>query len=106
MIKINVPNIPESSVRVTLGGLLYTFNFRYNTTTGKYYLTITYNNTTLVSSLKLVDGVLLLKKYSISEFNHGDLFVAKMKETDESVGKDNIGVGKAYELIYIPFEES
>jgi len=46
-----------------------------------------------------------LKKYALLDFDHGELVVFKMKQTDEPLGRDNFGNGKAYELLYVSREE-
>lgn len=105
MLKIQVPDSANSDISVSLGGKTYTFRYNFSTISQTYYLTILYNNTVIISSLKLIDNVLLLRKYALDDFEHGDLFVAKMKETSSPVGRYNLGIDKAYELIYISNEE-
>jgi len=107
MLKINVPDTPNSIVPVTLGGLSYQFKFYYisRIKNPSYYLDIYYNNQKVVTGLKMVEGVPLLKKYALLDFDHGELVVFKMKQTDEPLGRDNFGNGKAYELLYVSREE-
>lgn len=105
MLEINIPDAPASSVSVTLGGKLYEFEFKYNSTTTSHYLTIRQAGKLLVSSLKLLPNVNLLRKYKIPEFDHGVLFVLKLEKTEESAGRNNIGIGKAYSLLYVSNNE-
>lgn len=102
MIKIKVPDTSNGSVSVGIGGKIFTFNFRYNNLVkkpGNWYLDIDYNGERLISSLKLIENVPLLRKYAISELSDFDLMVVMMKETTEPCSRDNLGFDKPYELV-------
>lgn len=105
MRKVIVPDSANSSVQVSLGGQTYTFEYTYSKLNEKFYLKISYNGEVLISNLKLNQNVYLLKKHAIPEFDHGDLMIVKLKGTDAEVTRDNLGINKAYSLIYLSNEE-
>lgn len=108
MLKIPVPDSANATTKVSLAGTTYDFKFEYFEppgVQGAYYLTILLNGVIIISGLKLLENVALLKKYDIPEFDHGELIVLKLKDTTDPVGRNNIGFGKPYELIYISDNE-
>lgn len=105
MRRISVPDSANTETPVSLGGESYSFKFSFNSTNDKYYLDIIYQGVTIISGLKLIPNVYLLKKYALSNFSHGDLIVVNMNNTPDDVGRDNLGIGKPYELFYISNEE-
>jgi hypothetical protein len=104
-LSINIPDSPFASFEVPLGGQTYNFDITYNTRDSRYRLDIYQNSEVIILGLKLVENADLLGKYNLPAFNHGGLFVVSNYKTDEPVGRDNIGTGKAYELIYVSNEE-
>ncbi len=100
-LKINIPDLSESEIEVSLSGEKYTFRYHFSTVEQVYYLDIYYQETLVIAGLKLLDGVIITGKYDLPLFDNGFLLVAKLKETSEKSGRDNIGIDKAYELIYI-----
>lgn len=108
MLKIPVPDSANATIKVTLAGITYDFKFEYfepPTRQGSYYLTILLDGVIIIAGLKLLENVAILKKYDIPEFDHGQLIVLKLKDTSDPVGRDNLGFGKPYELIYISNNE-
>ena len=108
MIKLNTPTSPDVVTPTALGGNLYQFHYQYNGSTPenkRWYLDIYLGKKLLIAGLKLIDGFPLLSKYSLVDFNHGELYVIKFKETDSVVGRDNLGIGKEYSLVYISNDE-
>lgn len=105
MLSISIPDSAYSSSPVSLGGELYDFRFNYNDVDSVYRLDIYYQQKLMVGSIDLKLGSLLTDKYNLPDFSHGELFLAKVKATEEPPTRDNIGIGKAYELIYTDNEE-
>lgn len=101
IVKIDVPDLSEPLVEVTLSGKSYLFRFHYSNVEDRYYLDISYKNVPVVSGLKLLEAALTLKQ-DLPEFKEGNLFLVPLQSTTEPPSRNNIGVGKPYELIYIP----
>lgn len=105
MISIEVPDYSNTPTTVSLGGRDYTFYFRYNSITQRYYLDIYFGRKPIIFDLKLVEFVRLLYKYDLPDFNHGDLQVIRVNRTEEKATFGNIGFDKDYRFLYIPNEE-
>lgn len=104
MIRIPIPDVSNSSAKVSLAGVTFTFQYTYNSTSKTFYLNVLKSGRLIVAGLKLTEGSLLWNKYALDELSIGEIFVAKLKETEEPVGRDNIGLDKAYELVFIPYQ--
>lgn len=102
---IAVPDSANASSEVTLGGQDYTFRFDFNSRDLRYRISIFQNEVPVVLGLKVVDNAALTAKYDLPQFNHGELYVVQSERTPDPVGRDNFGVGKAYELVYFSNEE-
>jgi hypothetical protein len=104
-LKINVPDSANTQSNVSLGGSNYLFDFTFNDRDGRYRLTISLNGESVISGLKLIENVIITQKYDLPDFDHGELLLVKIKDTTDPAGRNNIGIGKAYELIYLSNEE-
>ena len=105
MIKIQIPDEASSEIKVALDGRDYTFQYSYSSVSECFYLSIFFEGEEIISSLKLIEGVPLLRKYALDNFEHGELVLGKLRSTEASPGRNNVGINKAYELIYISNEE-
>lgn len=101
MLSITIPDSSYSPTPVTLGGELYNFVYTYNDIEETFALDIYYQNKLMIGSLSLKEGSIITKKYDLPDFSHGELFLAKVKATDRPPTRDNVGIGKSYELIYV-----
>jgi len=105
MLTIPLPDSSNPNVIVTLGGITYVFKYAFNSLDKLYRLTLSTNGVVFIHGLELIEGVPLLQKYNFAEFDHGELFVGKMEATSELPGRDNLGLGKPFELTYIAHTE-
>lgn len=105
MQRVQVPDSANKNINVSLGGKAYTFYYHYNTLLSQPYLDIYFNAEPVVLDLCLNEGAPLLQKYALEEFDHGELIVLKVRDTDAKVDKGNIGFDKPYELFYISNSE-
>lgn len=104
MIKIPVPSKTNTEIKVPLSGKTYSLYFTYSRVSERHYLSIYRGSELLVAGVKLIDGSMLLGKYTIEQIN-GDMFVAKLIDTTEPPTRNNIGIGKNYELIFVSSDE-
>lgn len=103
MININIPDSAFSTTSVSLNGRLYELEFSFNDTTNSWYMGIYLQKVLIGASIKLLQNVPLLKFVKPSQLS-GDLIVVMMQQTENTIGRDNLGVGKEYSLLYIPPE--
>ena len=101
MLTIAIPDSADTSSQVSLGGELYDFRFSYNDIDRVYRLAIYKLQKKVITSIDLKTGALLLQKHTLPDFDHGDLFLAKVKARKVPPERDNVGVGKDYELVYM-----
>lgn len=104
-LKINVPESAWSEQSVSLNGINYRFVFTFNGRDERWRLSIYIGNTAVIEGLKILENQALLGQYLLDDFNHGELFCFRMKEDGLPVGRNNFGLGKAYELVYYSNEE-
>ena len=100
-VRVNVPEAAWASQEVTLNGVTYGFTFKYNNTDSRWRLTLSQSGTEIISSIKVMENQALTSRYTRDEFNHGELFCFRFKDDGLPVGRDNFGIGKAYELLYL-----
>lgn len=104
-VSIPVPDYPNTQQTITLGGQTYDFLLQFNTRDSRWRLTIMLDEELVVAGIKLVENRRLLSRYILEDFNHGDLFCMRRKSTSDPVGRNNLGIGKEYELLYFSNEE-
>lgn len=103
--RIPVPNTPWSEDTLSLNGVIYTLDFKYNSRDSRWYFTLLDSNSVVIKhSIKIVEGVSLLQRYKFDNFS-GDMFCMEVRRTDEVVTRHNLGIGKDYELVYFNQQE-
>lgn len=102
---IPVPDSAWSSQDVSLGGTNYTFTFTYNSRDSRWRFDLAINEKVVISGVKVVENQAFLDRYALADFDHGNLFCVRIEEDGKEVGRDNFGVDKSYELIYLTNEE-
>lgn len=101
MISINVPDAAYSENRMSFGGQFYTVIFRYNTRDERWRMDIYTQDRVVILGVKIMENQALLGKYILPEFSHGDIYCVRLKNDNLPVGRDNLGINLAYELIYM-----
>ena len=104
-LKINIPNTSWSEQSVSLGGIEYQFVFSFNGRDERWRLSILRQGTSVKAGVKLMENQLLLNRYTLTDFDHGDLFCVRLKKDNLPVGRENLGFGKPYEIVYFTNEE-
>lgn len=106
MLRLNIPTVSYAKQEVSLGGFKYDFVYSYNEYDGRWRIDIYYNEELIVPGLAIMEDSSIIRfRYDVPEFSHGDLQCRKVLDTKESVGRNNLGIGKEYELIYFTNEE-
>lgn len=105
MLKLPVPSAAWSSQNITLGGLDYTFIYSYNTRDERWRVSIYLNEDPVILGIKIMENQRLLNDYILSNFDHGDVICFRVKDDGLPVGRNNLGIDKAYELVYFSNSE-
>lgn len=100
-LKIPVTDNAYSNQELTIAGIKYNFKFSYNGRDSRWRLSIFIDDTAVILGVKIMENEALLGRYRLTTFAHGDLIVLRVKDDGQDCGRNNFGIGKAYELIYI-----
>ncbi len=107
MKRIPVPTVSFANTTTTLNGSSYNLTFRWNEVRNRWKLDI-YDSSfnPVLLGITLIEGQNLTGYYSYaSKVMDGFLFIAKLTNSDEPVGRNNIGINKTYELVYVSNDE-
>jgi hypothetical protein len=105
-LRIPIPKVSYATNVVPLGGQSYGFTFRFNERSGRWKLDIsTVAGTVIRNGITLIEDASLTSHLYLQRFWHGILYVGQINEGTEPAGRDNIGLGKQYELLYFSHEE-
>tara|TARA_R110002012_G_C11480576_1_gene594985 strand:+ start:16 stop:348 length:333 start_codon:yes stop_codon:yes gene_type:complete len=102
---IPIPTGARDKYNVVLGAASYDIEFKFNTRDGRWYFDLYREGGTPVKlGVKIMENQSLLLRYSLDNFL-GDIVCMRMANRSSSgVGRDNLGVGEDYSLLY--FSES
>ena len=107
MKRIPVPTVSFANTTTTLNGEAYNLTFRWSEVKNRWKLDIydaSFNPVLL--GITLIEEQDLTGYYSYaSKVMDGFLFIAKMTNTTELVGRNNLGLNKDYELVYVSNNE-
>ena len=104
-LRIPVPDTSFAENTFSLGGINYRFVFRFNDRDERWRIDIYINDDPVKLGIKVMENQLFLSRYRLEDFDHGDIGCFRVLETTEPVGRNNLGIDKAYELIYLTNEE-
>jgi hypothetical protein len=106
MLRIPIPDTAYSSEQVTLNGQTFIFTFRYNERSERWKLDIedSFENL-IIAGLTLVENISLTSHLNLLDIFDGDLYCVKLEAGEERLGRNNVGVGKTHELIYVGANE-
>lgn len=109
MVRLQVPQIAYNRFDVSLSGERFLLDFSFNERDGDYgrwYLNV-YNSDEelIVGSLKLIEDTSSTVHLDLSEFNLGFLQVTQVDDDELPASRNNLGIGKSYDLQYVTFSE-
>lgn len=101
----NIPSSPHTSYLTTIENETFRFVFRWNTRASVWHLDVfASDGEALTVGAKLVPNIPLIRTTSIKAPN--GLLIVVNNTTNQSIpNKENIGVGKDFELVYLTEEE-
>jgi hypothetical protein len=106
ILKIPVPKVSFATNVVPLGGQSYNFTFRFNERSNRWKLDIsTAEGEVVRNGLTLIEGTFPLSHMYTPNFLHGVIGVIQTQDGTDPAGRDNLGIGKQYELIYASVDE-
>lgn len=105
MLKLPVPEQSWSSQNISLGGLDYQFIYSYNTRDERWRFDIYLDEEPVILGIKIMENQRFLDNYILPDFDHGDIFCLRVKDDGLPVGRDNLGQGKSYSLVYFSNQE-
>lgn len=105
--KIKILDTPYFDQEVTLSSQPYNLLMKYNQSDDSWYLTVrTKTKEVITSGLKLLpDQNITYSRQYLDIMPNGNLYCLRVKANDESLGRDTLGIGKTYELWWIPTSE-
>lgn len=108
MNRLNVPEIAYSKKIVSLNSKSFYFTYKFNDRTGRWHLDISdQDDSVLALGLILLDeGAVTLHISKLNDAMGGYLLIVKQKDTLESCSRNNVGIDKEYELVYVSFKEA
>lgn len=104
-VTIGTPVSASATQTIALGGKTYEFVYSLNSRDNRVRLDISFDDSPIITGVKLMENESLLQRYDLVEFSHGDLFCIRVLKTDEEVTLENLGIGKPYELMYLTNDE-
>lgn len=105
MIQVPVTRNGNSDYDVTLDGVTYTIQYRYNTRNQRVFMNILKDGVMLIAGMRLLEYNLANYFYANEEAPKGTLYVAPLKTVKEKATLGNLGISNDYSLIYFTQEE-
>ncbi len=94
-------NIPNYQASITLDGAVWQFTFRHNQYDESWFVSID----DVVSNIKAVNGVDILKFVRYLNVPPGELIIQRLAGKKSKPGFDNFGADKEMTLSYTPVAE-
>ena len=105
MLEIPVPEESFAEFQLLLAGIEYRFVYKFNTRDDRWYIDIFIDEDPVILGVKVMENQSLLDRYHLPDFDHGDLRCLRLGSSLAPVGRDNLGIGKNYDLVYFSNEE-
>lgn len=104
---IPVVDNPDQTQRVQIGNTVYNFRIRWSVDTECWYIYIGGVGSDPVFKNKMRVGVDLLRGFkSYDNVPPGSLFVFDIEQLFGRVDRDNLGIGRRFQLIYFDVDET
>ena len=106
--KIKILDSSNFNTDIVLSGTTYNILVKYNPSDKSWYLSIRDSaNTAIVTGIKIMPNQNLTYQLKyLNIFTDGDLWCLRLKAVKDPLGRDNFGIGKAYELVWISSEDA
>lgn len=106
--RIKIADSPFFNQDVLLAGTTYNLLFKFNDSDKSWYMTIRDSQkNSLVSGIKIMPNQNLTLPYSyLNIFPDGDIWCLRLKNDFKPIGRDNLGINKTYELVWVSSEDT
>ena len=106
-LNIRIPDSAWSEQQVTISNNVLTLAFKFNSRNDSWYVDISNSDNTenIISGLNVMPNQNLTGRYFLSDISEGNIWCVRKSTTSEPIGRDNFGIGKDFELWYIPDSE-
>lgn len=102
MIRIPVPAVSYATVQVSLSGESYALTFRFNERMNRWKLDISEADGTPVwNGITLIEGTIPTAHLILDNLPGGVIGVFQVESDEKPAGRDNLGIGDSYELVYV-----
>lgn len=104
---IKVPNTPFFTQEVTLSNIAYQLVFKYNTSDAAWYVSVnTSTGSPLYSGMKVMPNQNLTgPRQYLGRMPGGNLWCFRRQQDTSPIDRDNLGIGRVYELWWMTTEE-
>ena len=100
-ISLPVPSVSWAITSITLGGLEYSFTYSFNERDNRWRFDVVLGGEVVISGVKVLENQSLLSRYILDDFDHGDVYCVQVDEDEDPVGRNNLGIGLSYGLVYL-----
>lgn len=106
-LKIRVPDSAYHTQSINLGGNTYNITFKYNTSDSAWYIKLSQlDGTPITSDIKVMPNQNLTGRFPVyTPLPNGNLWCRRAKNDFRPIDRNNFGIGKTYELVYLTIEE-
>lgn len=101
VISIDVPDSAWSEQNVPIDGVDYLFEFTFNSRDRLWTMNVYDGEYPVILGTRLLVSGNLFGNYVLDNFEGGLLTLLRVKDDGQPVGRNNLGIDKAYQLIYI-----
>lgn len=105
MIQIPVTTNGNSDFDITIEGVTYTIQYRFNTRNTRIYMSLLLGTQELIMGMRLLELDITNGVYTNPDAPSGFFFVTPLEETDQIATLGNLGINKPYSIIYATRDE-
>lgn len=105
MIQLPVTTSGNTDLDVTVEGVTYTFQYRYNTRNQRIFLNILKDTIPLVNGMRLIEFNLPTFPYANEDLPTGEFYIAQLNEGDGFATLGNLNINQEFSLTHVTEQE-